>query len=87
MEWLLNYFDNKYGRENLSRQLNILTTNELGKGKIVKDDAMGVNANCRDLVAAKGGVNVHPKVKNLGEKVFPGHRWHRQTWREYWDDQ
>ena len=87
MEWLLNYFDNKYGRENLTRQLNILTTNEPGKGKSVKDDAMGVNANCRDLVAAKGGINVHPRVINPGEKIFRGHRWHRQTWREYWDDQ
>ena len=83
MEWLLNYFDNEYGRENLKSQLNILTD----KGKSVKDDAMGVNAICRDLVAAKGGINVHPRVKNPGEKIFRGHRWHRQTWREYWDDQ
>ena len=54
------------------------------KGKSGKDDAMGVNGTCRDLVAAKGGINVHPKVKNPGEKILPGHHWHRQTWRDYW---
>ena len=83
MEWLLNYFDNKYGRENLKTQLNILTN----KGKSVKDDAMQTNGKCRDLVNAKGGTNKHPPVKNPGEKVFAGHRFHRQTWREYWQNQ
>ena len=86
MGWLLDYFDHKYGRENLKRQLNILTTND-GKGKTVKDDAMLVNAICRDLGAAKGGINVHMRVKNPGAKVFPGHPFHRQTWREMWGDQ
>ena len=63
-----------------------MLTSEDGKGKSVKDDAMGVNGTCRDLVAAKGGVNVHPRVKNPGEKIHPGHRWHRQTWRDYWGE-
>ena len=83
MEWVLNYFDNKYGRENLKSQLNILTD----KGKSVKDDAM-YNAKCRELVHKKGGTNVHPPVKNrLGQKVFPGHPLHRQTRRGWWENQ
>ena len=82
MEWLLDYFDNKYGRENLKSQLNILTD----KGKSVKDVAMS-HAKCRELVNIKGGTNVHPPVKNLGCKVFPGHPLHRQTRREWWENQ
>ena len=58
----------------------------LEKGKSVKGDAMGVNSICRNLVATKGGVNVHPKVKNPGEKILPGQQWHRQTWRGYWNE-
>ena len=81
--WLLDHFEFNYGRENLKIQLNMLTSDD-GKGKSVKDDAMGVNGTCRDLVAAKGGINVHPMVKNPGEKILPGHHWHRQTWRDYW---
>ena len=80
MECLPNYFDNKYGRENLKRQLNILEH----KGKSVKDVAMS-HAICRDLVHKKGGTNVHPPIKNrLGQKVPLGHKWHRQTRREWW---
>jgi hypothetical protein len=64
----------------------LTTPCEPGKqGKSVKDDAMSSNGTCRDLVAAKGGINVHPRVKNPGEKIFPGHPWHRQTWRARWE--
>ena len=87
MEWLLEHFDKKYGRENLTKQLNMLTNDEPGKKpKSVKDDAMGNHGKCRDLVAAKGGINVHPRVKNPGEKIFPGHRRHRQTHRDMWGE-
>ena len=83
MEWLLDYFDNTYGSEHLKRQLNILEH----KGKSVKDVAMS-HAICRDLVHKKGGTNVHPPIKNrLGQKVFPGHTWHRQTRRGWWENQ
>ena len=87
LRWLLDYFEFRYGRQNLTIQLNMLTApNELGKqGKSVKDDAMSSNATCRDLVEEKGGINVHPRVMNPGEKIFPGHRWHRQTWRARWE--
>ena len=62
------------------------TPNGPGKhGKSVKDDAMLSNGPCRDLVAAKGGINKHPKIQRGGEKVLPGHRWHRKTWRDYWN--
>ena len=70
---------------NLSIQLNIVTSDD-GKGKSVKDDAMGVNGTCRDLVAKKGGLNVHPRSKNRGDKIMPGHPWHRKTWREYYGE-
>ena len=80
MEWLLDYFDNTYGSEHLKRQLNILEH----KGKSVKDVAMS-HAKCRELVHKKGGTNVHPPIKNrLGQKVPLGHKWHRQTRREWW---
>ena len=83
--WLLEYFETRYGPENLTRQLNMLTSDKPGKGKSVKDDAMLSNGTCRDLVAAKGGINVHPKVKNPGQKLLPGHPWHRGTWRARWE--
>ena len=87
LRWLLDYFESKYGRGNLTRQLNMLTIPyEPGKQeKSVKDDAMGTCSICRNLVAARGGINVHPKVKNPGQKLFPGHPYHRQTWRERWE--
>jgi len=87
LRWLLDYFESKHGRENLTIQLNMRTTpNEPGKhGKSVKDDAMLSNGPCRDLVAAKGGINIHPPVKNPGQKLLPGHPWHRGTWRAQWE--
>ena len=46
------------------------------------------HAICRDLVHKKGGTNVHPPIKNrLGQKVPLGHKWHRQTRREWWPNQ
>ena len=51
------------------------------KGKSVNDDAMMNHGRCRDLVAAKSGINVHPKVKMPGEKLYKTHPWHRDNWR------
>ena len=80
LDWLLDYFDNTYGREHLKRQLHLLEH----KGKSVKDVAMS-HAICRDLVHKKGGTNVHPPIKNRnGQRVPLGHKWHRQTRREWW---
>ena len=83
LDWLLDYFDNTYGREHLKRQLHLLEH----KGKSVKDVAMS-HAICRDLVHKKGGTNVHPPIKNRnGQRVPLGHKWHRQTRREWWPNQ
>ena len=80
LKLLLDHFDSKYGRTEIEKQLNILTSND-GTGKSVKDDAM-FNKLCRELVANKGGVNAHPKVKNPGAFVLPGHHLHRDTYRQ-----
>ena len=81
LKLLLDHFDSKYGRPEIEKQLNILTSDD-GTGKSVKDDAMQTNGCCRDLVAAKGGINVHPKVRNPGERAHPGHHSHRETYRQ-----
>ena len=67
----------------LEWQLNITSYPDVKNGamypgKSVKDDAM-YNAECRDLVHAKGGENIAPPVKMLCEQIMPGHKWHRGT--------
>ena len=74
---LLNWFEGKYGRRVLVEQLNI-TSYPWNGGKSVMDDAQ-YNAECRELVAAKGGTNKCPRIKMPGDKLRPGHPWHRHT--------
>ena len=81
LKLLLDHFDSKYGRPEIEKQLHILTSND-GTGKSVKDDAMPSNKLCRDLVANKGGKNVHPKVRNPCEFLLPGHPLHRHKARQ-----
>ena len=81
LKLLLDWFDTKFGHRELAKQLNTLTSDDGRTGKSVLDDAI-FNKSCFVLVAKKGGVNVHPRVTNLGEFVWPGHHLHRDTYRQ-----
>ena len=60
LEYLLDHFDEAYGREALTAQLNIVTEDGPA-GKSAKDEAMRNNSVCRNLLSSRAGsTSIHP---------------------------
>ena len=78
LKLLLDWFHIKFGDHELKKQLNTLTINDTRKGRSVLDDATFYRS-CHALVANKGGLHSHPSVLFPGDRVRPGHHFHRST--------
>ena len=60
LEYLLDHFDEAYGREALTAQLNIVTEDGPA-GKSAKDEAMRNNSVCRNLLSSRArSTSIHP---------------------------